>query len=163
MAMIVGLSLSACGYHFRGGGELPGGVKTVYIKQFQNRTSDVAIETQFTNDLVDEFLLNRKEAVVKDPKDADAVIQAVIRSSRTQTISRGANLQTQQRRLIIAVDVSVFDKTGKRVWFAKGITANQQYDVTPLKQDTLANRRQALEDLSRKMAERIYDRLTENF
>jgi len=163
LAMIVTLSLFACGYHFRGSGELPGGVKTVYIRQFQNRTSDVAIETQFTNDLVDEFILNRKEALVKNEKAADAVIQGVIQTSRTQTISRGSNLQAQQRRLIISVDVSVFDRTGKRVWFAKGIKANQQYDAAPLKQDTLANRRQALEDLSRKMAEKIYDRLTEDF
>lgn len=164
LAMMIALSLfAACGYHFRGSGELPGGVKTVYIRQFENRTSDVAIETQFTNDLVDEFLLNRKEALVKNEKAADAVIQCVIQTSRTQTISRGANLQTQQRRLIITVDVSVFDRTGKRVWFAKGITANQQYDVAPVKQDTLSNRRQAIDDLSRKMAERIYDRLTEDF
>ncbi len=161
--MVVALGLSACGYHFRGGGELPGGVKTVYIKQFQNKTSDVAIETQFTSDLVDEFLLNRREAVVQNEQDADAVIQGVIRSSRTQTISRGSNLQTQQRRLIITVDVSVYDRSGKRVWFAKGIRANQQYDVAPLKQDTLTNRRQALIDLSKKMAQKIYDRLTENF
>lgn len=163
LAMVAALGLSACGYHFRGGGELPGGVKTVYIKQFQNKTSDVAIETQFTSDLVDEFLLNRKEAVVQNEKDADAVIQGVIRASRTQTISRGANLQTQQRRLIITADVSVYDRAGKRVWFAKGIKANQQYDVSPLKQDTLANRRQAMLDLSKKMAQKIYDRLTENF
>ena len=163
VAMIVGLGLSACGYHFRGGGELPGGVKTVYIKQFQNKTSDVAIETQFTNDLVDEFLLNRKEAVVQNQKNADVVIQGIITTSRTQTISRGASLKAQQRRVIIAVDVSVYDRSGKRVWFAKSITANQQYDVAPLKQDTLANRSEALAKLSKKMAERIYDRLTENF
>lgn len=162
MAMVIGLSLFACGYHFRGGGDFPGGIKTVFIKQFENRTSEVAIETQFTSDLVDEFLLNRKEALVPE-EDADAVIKCVISSSRSQTISRRANLQTEQRRIVIAVDVSVFDKAGKRIWFAKGIKANQQYDEAVLKQNTLANRREAVDEVSKKMAERIYDRLTENF
>lgn len=162
MAMVIGLSLFACGYHFRGGGDFPGGIKTVFIKQFKNRTSDVAIETQFTSDLVDEFLLNRKEALVPE-EDADAVIQCVISSSRSQTISRRANLQTEQRRVVIAVDVSVLDKAGKRIWFAKGITANQQYDEAVLKQNTLANRREAVDEVSKKMAEKIYNRLTENF
>lgn len=162
MAMVISFSLFACGYHFRGGGDFPGGIKTVFVKQFQNRTSDVAIETQFTDDFVDEFLLNRKDALVPE-KDADAVIECVIRTSRTETISRRSNLRSEQRRLIITTDVSVFDQAGKRIWFAKGIRANQQYDVTAIKQDTLANRRDALEQLSQKMAERIYDRLTENF
>lgn len=160
--MVFGLSLFACGYHFRGGGDFPGGIKTVHIKQFQNRTSEVAIETGFTNDLVDEFLLNRKEALVPE-EDADAIIQCVISSSRAQTISRRSDLNTEQRRIVISVDVSVFSRTGKRIWFAKGITANQQYDVETLKQDTLRNRREAVEDVSQKMSEKIYDRLTENF
>lgn len=160
--MVISLSLFACGYHFRGGGDFPGGIKTVYIKQFQNRTSNVAIETQFTNDLVDEFLLNRKEALVPE-EDAEAVIQCVIRTSRTQTISRQSTLEADQRRVVITVDVSVFDKDGKRIWFAKGITANQEYDVAAVKQDTLANRRIAVDEISKKMAGRIYDRLTENF
>lgn len=160
--VILSFLLTGCGYHFRGSGAFPKGVKTVHIKQFENRTSEAGIESQFTNDLVNEFILNRKGALVPQ-KAADAVINGVIRTIRTESIARSGNLQSQQRRVIITVDVTLRNQRGQRIWFAGGISDNQEYDTGADRQATDVNKRQAIKLLSEKMAQKIYDRLTEDF
>lgn len=160
--VILSFLLTGCGYHFRGGGNFPKGVKTVFIKQFENRTSEPGLENQFTNDLVNEFLLNRKGALVSE-KTADAVIIGVIRTIRTESIARSGTLQSQQRRVIITVDVTLRNQKGERIWFAGGISDNQEYDNAASRQATDDNKREAIKLLSEKMAQKIYDRLTEDF
>jgi hypothetical protein len=75
VVLFVGIFLSACGYHFEGGGELPAGVRNVFVGVFENRTSETGLENIFTNDLINEFTRSKRFA---GREKAEAVLSGVI-------------------------------------------------------------------------------------
>lgn len=166
---LVGIFVSACGYHFEGGGSLPAGAGTVFVRMFENRTSETGLENIFTNDLIYEFIRSKKFA---NREKAEAVLSGVIRSMSVETISHGSTTHTSlERRVRVTVDVKLtaFDKNaiensgGRVIWSRKGISENEAYDVDDDKLVTEQNRKKALSTLSQRLAETVYNRLTEDF
>ncbi|RZB35113.1 MAG: hypothetical protein SRB1_00881 [Desulfobacteraceae bacterium Eth-SRB1] len=151
---------SACGYKFTGGGGLPQGIKTVYIAMLENRTSETGAENVFTNDLIYEFTKNNAMAS-KD--QADAYLSGIIKSMNIETISHRGTHTSLERRVKIALDLKLTDTDGKVIWIAKDISENEEYDVMSDKLATEQKRRDAISDLSKRLAEKIYNRLTEDF
>jgi hypothetical protein len=52
---------------------------------------------------------------------------------------------------------------GRIIWKKNGISESETYAVMPLKQETERNRLDALSALSKRIAERVYFRLTDDF
>ncbi len=154
------LFFSACGYRFTGGGSLPAGVKSVYIAMLENRTSETGMESIFTNDLIYEFTKN-SEVASKDR--ADAYLSGIIKSMSIETISRRGTHTSLERRVKIVLDLKLTDTDGKVIWVAKDISENEEYDVMSDKLATEQNRRDAISALSKRLAEKVYNRLTEDF
>lgn len=153
---------AACGYHFAGSGNLPSGVRTIFVEVLRNRTAETGVENIFTNELIYEFTRNNKEMVSKR-ETAEARLSGVIRSLSTETISRIGRHTTNQERVRVTVDLQLTEADGKIIWSAKGISANQTYDVSSDKQETERNRRTAITALSRRFSENVYQRLTDDF
>lgn len=154
------LSLSACGYKFAGGGSLPQGIKTVYIAMLENRTPETGAENIFTNDLIYEFTKNN---AVASKDQADAYLSGIIKTMSIETISHRGTQTSLERRVKIALDLKLTDTDGKVIWIAKDISENEEYDVMSDKLETEQKRRDAISDLSKRLAEKIYNRLTEDF
>ena len=68
-----------------------------------------------------------------------------------------------ERRVTMKVSLKMTDQNNKIIWSAREVSDNEAYDVETNKQATEENRRLALNDLSSRMAERIYNRLVEDF
>ena len=85
VAILSLLFFSACGYGFTGGRELPEGAKTVFIKIFENTTSEIGVENFVTNDLINEFTQHHRELLVNDIRNADSILTGRIFSIRTST------------------------------------------------------------------------------
>ena len=49
--LFFGAVLTACGYRFTGGGDLPENVRKISVAVFENRTQETGLETVVTNDL----------------------------------------------------------------------------------------------------------------
>jgi hypothetical protein len=64
--------------------------------------------------------------------------------------------------VIASVSIKLVDG-GKVVWAVNGISANQAYSVADDKLATEQNKRDALKILSKRLAENIFNRLTDNF
>ncbi|MFC1814980.1 LPS assembly lipoprotein LptE [Thermodesulfobacteriota bacterium] len=158
--IIVGMLLSACGYRFAGSGSFPAGIKKVFIVILKNRTAETGIENTITNDLRYEFI--RYNRVVTRDK-ADAILSGEVKSSRVETISRRGVQTSQERRVTVSVDLQLTDSNGRVVWSVQGISANEAFDVVSDKQAAEQNRRAAISALSKRLAENVYYRLTENF
>ena len=160
--IVILLFFSACGYRFSGSGNLPGGIQTVAIEIFENRTTETGLENIITNDLIYEF--SRKgRRVQKDSKKADAVLTGVIESERITTISRRAQQSAIARRVTIVVSLKLTGSDGGVKWSASDVSEFQDYNVTTDKQANEISKRRAIEDLSKKLAEKVYNRLTDNF
>jgi outer membrane lipopolysaccharide assembly protein LptE/RlpB len=160
--IFIALFLSACGYHFAGSGNLPGGLKSIAIDVLKNRTSETGLENIVTNDLINEFIL-RGRTVEKNSKKADAVLSGVIESSRITTISRQGQQSPLERQVEITVNLKLTRSDGRVIRSVPGISDYEAYNVAADKQATEMNKRRAIETLSKRLAEKIHNRLTEDF
>jgi outer membrane lipopolysaccharide assembly protein LptE/RlpB len=156
--------VNACGYRFAGQGKFPGGVERIFIEVFENLTSKTGIERVVTNQVVFEFTRQRNESLASGAENADAVLKGVIRTIRSQTISRVGTEVASEREVVMTVDLKLVEQDGGEViWAAKGIIDRQTYDVSDNKLETDRNESLALARLSERMSERIFSRLTNDF
>ena len=154
--------LTSCGYHFAGSGSLPGGVKTIAVEILKNRTSETGLENTVTNDLIYEFI-RRGKKVQKNVKEADAVLSGVIESSRITTISRQQQQSPIERQIRITLSLKLTRADGRVIWSASGISDYEAYNVGSDQQATEMNKDRAIKTLSKRLAEKVHNRLTENF
>ena len=153
---------TGCGYRFSGGGSFPSGIKSVFVEIFENNTSETGIEQKFTNDLI--YEITRNGSVTFTARDsADGIISGAIVSSSTETVSPRGVTAASERRVRIRVDLKLTLSGGKVVWSAKGVTANQAYQVEPTNQQTEENKREAINVISEELAESVLNRLTSDF
>lgn len=153
--------ISGCGYRFSGGGTLPGDVKQVFVSMLENRTEETGIESVLTNDLIYEF--SRSGTFAKGKNQADAQLTGVIDAVTKGTISRISVSTAQERRVSLVISFRLTGKEGKVIWSAKRMSENEAYLVEKDKETTERNRRLAIERLSKRLAEKVYHRLTDNF
>jgi outer membrane lipopolysaccharide assembly protein LptE/RlpB len=158
----MGVFISACGYRFSKGGNLPSGVQTVFIEILENRTVETGYENTVTNDLIYEFTRNGR-VVQRSREGTDAFLTGVIESENIRTISRQGQLNPIERRVQIAVSLKLTDRDDRVIWFASGISDSEAYGVGANNQTTEQNKRHALEILSKRLAETAYNRLTDDF
>lgn len=151
--------LSACGYKFAGGGSLPSGINSVSVKMLANRTSEIGIENTFTNDLIYEFTRKGKTTSIDK---ADAILSGVIQSMSIETISHSGVHTSLERRVTCTLDLKLTDNNGRIVW-SKAVSSDEAYDVVSAKLSTEQNRHDAISTLSKRLAEKVYNSLTEDF
>ncbi len=153
---------SACGYRFAGSGSFPAGIKSVRISILENRTSETGMENIITNDLIYEVTRDKKVALTSMDK-ADALLSGVIKSMSIETISRRGTHSSLERRVTVTVDLKLTGPNGRVIWSARGVSANEAYDVMSDKLATEQNRRDAISVLSKRLAEKAYNRITADF
>lgn len=156
------LLFAACGYHFRGGGSLPGDVRSISIEMLKNRTSETGLENIVTNDLIYEFTRNGRVKVV-DKGSSDATLSGIIRTLKIETIAHRGQHTSNERRVTITVDLQLIAQTGELLWEVKGFSEKEEYSVLAGKLGTEQNRRTAIRELSRRFSEKVYDNLTDDF
>jgi outer membrane lipopolysaccharide assembly protein LptE/RlpB len=157
--------VAACGYRFAGQGAFPKGVQHIFIEVFENRTSKTGVERIVTNQVIFEFTRQREKSLASSASKADAVLKGVVRTIRTQTIARLGTEVASQREVLMTVDLTLVQQgQGKILWAAKGISDRQAYDVVQnSKLATDQNEDVAINTLSERMSERIFNRLTNDF
>ena len=156
------ISLSACGYRFAGSGSFPAGIKSVCIPILKNHTSEAGIENTITNDLI--YEVTRHDITVLSSKDkADGILSGVIRSMTIEAITHKDPQTSSERRVTVTVNLKLTSRSGKVVWSTKGLSDYEEYDVMQNKLETEQNRRDAISTLSKRLAERVYNRLTDDF
>jgi hypothetical protein len=162
LAPVIFLTCFSCAYKFSGEGPLPSGVTSVYIPIFENRTGETGVESVFTDDLISEFILKRKSAL-RSQEEAEATLTGVIEYIRDITIAHRTTRTSTQRRAVASVALRLTDSKGRILWAATGITANEAYPVLDDKIATEQEKREAIKRLSKRLAEKIFNRLTDNF
>lgn len=163
LLVAMGVFVCACGYRFPGGGEIPGGIKTVSIPLFVNRTNEIGLENTITNDLTNQFIIRRKKALVDDEKMAGGILNGEIVSVFTRTITQTEAGGSVEREVVVAIDLKLTDKKDQLVWVTRGVAARETYDVGANSLETELNRQEAIQELSVRLVEKIYNRLIEDF
>ncbi|BBO66145.1 hypothetical protein DSCA_00750 [Desulfosarcina alkanivorans] len=158
------LLLTACGYHFAGGGSLPAGVNRVFITVMENRSSETGVETLFTNDLIYEFTRSRKESIAPDRSSADGILTGTIVRLSVQNVSRTSVSTAVTRRVTGTLALRLESPDGRVLWSSGDIIERQAYDVVDgNKTATDQNKSDAIAVLSSRLAESAFNRLTDDF
>ncbi len=160
--LVLWVVFSACGYRFAGGGSFPAGIKTISITIFENRTAETGLENIVTNDLIYEVTRSREAALIRKDK-AEADLSGVIVSTRTEAISRSSVDISTERRVTLTLNLKLTNTSGIIIWSANGVAESEAYVVEGDKQSTEQNRQDAISRASKRLAESIYNRLTEDF
>jgi hypothetical protein len=154
----------ACGYRFPGSGtKLPGGVSSIFIETFENRTVEVAIENTFTSAFITVFMQRNKSLIARRPEAADAIFKGVVASQSISTIVSTRAQTAQERRVTMGLNLKLIDQKGKVLWAADGVSDNEAYPVTADYEQTEQNKRAAIDVLSERIAQRVYNQLTDAF
>ena len=138
------LLLAACGYKFTGGGNLPRNVQTIFVSVFENRSGAIAIENTLTNNIINEFISKRPEALAKQGQ-AEAILTGTIRSVRRGTITRTGQDRPLERRVTMVIDVKLADRSGEVIWSGRNVSASQAYEVEGDSGATQQNEREAID------------------
>jgi outer membrane lipopolysaccharide assembly protein LptE/RlpB len=159
----VAAMLMACGYRFQGPAQLPGNARNLYIETFQNRTSQQGLEVLVANAIVFEFTKRSDTLVASDPAAADLLMRGAIRSLESQTISPLNKDAAGERRVTLRLDVQLVKADGRVVWEAKGLSDNDAYPVTDDKFENDQRERRTAALVAGRIAERIFNRFTDDF
>ena len=163
--LLVGLLpvLWSCSYRFSGSGSLPSGIMKIYISVIENRTSVAGIEKYITDGLINEFIMRRKD-VLSRQEEAEGILSGSIDSIQDTPIAHSSQSVTTQRRVVLGLALKLVDQKGKTIWAVNGINANQSYKVINTDQTlTDQNKNNAIQILSKRLAEKVYNRLTDDF
>ena len=158
----VALLVMSCGYGFTGTGDFPFNIETLAVDNLQNKTSQTGFENTMTSNLTRELTRSGKVRITSK-SEAQGVLSGTITALNETTISRRGTITANARRAQIFLDLELEDTDGKILWTANSLTDFETFEVADDQVVTEANRRQALEILSRRLAERIVNRLTEDF
>lgn len=161
--LVLTLAVTGCGYHFRGGGlKAPAGVETIAVLVLDNKTAEIAIETVFTNDLIYEF--NRSKILrVVGREAADAVLEGSILSVETDTISHTDTGASDERRVWVTLELILRRSEGGILWADSSFRESEVYKVASDKSSTDRNERDAIAIISERVAERIHNRILQDF
>jgi hypothetical protein len=162
--LLIGLlpALWSCSYRFSGSGSLPSGITRIYVSVIENRTSEAGIEKYITDGLINEFIQRRKE-VLSRQDEAEGILSGSIDAISVLSIAHSSQSTTTQSRVVLVISLKLADQKGKIIWAVNGINANQAYNVTNDKTLTEQNKKNAIQILSKRLAEKAYNRLTDDF
>ncbi len=161
-AGILLLLLPACGYRLEGGGQVHPGVTRAGVEVFANRTTYTHAGIDFTNELIRE-IQDRTDTRVVAPEDAAFLIKGTVRSITFATLSRSSTETVTERRVTAVVDVQLVSPDRKTLWSASDFSAFESFVVGADTIDDAANIQNALEIISKRMAERIVSQMSADF
>ena len=170
------LSLThGCGYQFRATGEPIGiEIQSLAIPLISSTSSSLGFEGIVTTIIREEFVSRSKLPVVPREK-ASAIFVGRVTEVKIEPLSygtvsttvKGKEIEydvTDRRRLRVRMEAKVIDAaTGEPIWHEKAMEERKSYAVT---EDPLTNRfnvENALEEIARRFAERIYAQTVERF
>jgi len=156
--------VTGCGYRFSPGGEyIDKKIRTVFIDNFANKTSEANIENTIRNSFIDQFIIGGRFALVDRREKADAVFKGSVNSIVTSPLSYQRTGLASGERLTVAMELVLEEQdTHKIIWNDKNFASIQDYTFADLNtRDT--NRGNALIKLSNDSAEKAYRLMMSGF
>ncbi|MCG8550839.1 MAG: LPS assembly lipoprotein LptE [Desulfobacterales bacterium] len=164
--MMVGISFlmlgSACGYRLAGGGLINNDVARVSVAIFDNKTSESRAGISFTNELIREITA-KTDTVVVGADNATRKITGTVQSITFSTLSRSSSEDVTEREVKAMVDVVLTGAGGRILWSVKSFSATESYKVSNSGVNDEANKREAVDLIAERVAERLVSQMTNDF
>jgi hypothetical protein len=152
----------SCGYRLEGGGYLNDTVTRAAVTVLENKSTETYAGIAFTNALIREISQKTNTKVV-DKSTATAVLEGTITAITFESLSRVTTESVLERRISAKVDLKLMDMTGQVIWSVKDFVTTSEYTVSVNSTTDESNKREAIDELSVRTAEKLISRLTHNF
>ena len=151
-----------CGYRLAGGGFVYNDVARVSVAIFENKSTESRAGISFTNELIREITA-KTDTIVVDAANATRKISGTVQSITFSTLSRSSSEDVTERQVNAKVDVVLTGAGGKILWSVKNFSANESYEVSSSTVDDDANKREAVDLIAERVAERLISQMTNDF
>jgi hypothetical protein len=142
LGLLAALLVAGCGYAWRG--TLPEHLRTIAVPTFANRTSEPGAETLVTRAVIEAFTTSGRLQVVP-PERADALLQGEVTGYEIQSIAFDPRANVRLYRLVITVNLRLFDRVHDRVLFERlGHREQADFRVAGAVSETIAREAGAL-------------------
>lgn len=160
------LITAGCGYRFSPGGEwIDSGIRTVFIDNLVNSTSEPYVEIYLRSGFEDQFRKSSRFRLANSRETADAILKGTLSALSTSYVAYDRYDKATESRAIMVLNLAFEErKTGKKLWSVANFTGNESYRVDQANPNaTSTNKQAALQKLSGDMAEKAYRNLMSGF
>lgn len=156
--------LTGCGYQFPGqAGALPTGVEKLYIPLFINKTTEPQLEYQMTSRVSEVFSRNSKISQVEIPEYAEASLLGTIRSYKTRALSYDSTDAIGEYRSTMVVDAQLRQATTEQLLWEGSVNWSAEYSAADDKSAQEGFEKQALDEITLRLAEELLYQLLDDF
>lgn len=170
LALAVSCFLGGCGYHLTSEAQTPSltAGKTIAIPMWRSKSYRPNLEAILTGSLIDEFALRSGGMVVAEDA-AELLLTGTIVTYATAGVSYTAADQVREYRATMTVDATLTEKRSQKVLWKGILAVSQDYQAIndPALQNRIALQQNsedaALREISRKIAQQLFQKMSENF
>ncbi|MEM7351404.1 MAG: LptE family protein [Acidobacteriota bacterium] len=170
IALVVGLTVSACGYNLVGqASNIPEDIQTVYIEPLINGTQRVQVEQILTQAIVDELVTRRRFTVSNNASGADAILRGRVTSFDVRPLTFDADGLADNFEIAITADMRferpprLGDDEGEVIWANARYLFRQDYPLDPDDAGYFDRENLAITETSDEFAETMVTDLLEGF
>lgn len=161
--ILIAVLCGACGYRFAEQGGFPGDTERLFVNVLENQTQETGVENIITAALLSELTLRKTHNLANAMADADVVLSGIVKHVDLRTISVRQSTVADERRVTVSIDLKLTKTDGSTAWAAKDISDFEAYLVNVNQEITDANRQNAIRVLSKRIAERVVNRFSDDF
>ena len=151
-----------CGYRLVGGSFINNDVNRVSVAIFENKSIESRAGISFTNELIREITA-KTDTIVLGAGSTTHKISGTVQSITFSTLSRSSSEDVTERQVNAKVDVVLTGAGGKILWSVKNFSATESYQVSSSSVDDEANKREAVDLIAERVAERLVSQMTNDF
>ncbi len=166
IVLLSSLLFNNCGYRLVGyGKQIPDHIKTIFIPDFDNKTTSVEAERFVTASVKEEFITRSRLRLVNNREDADAILEGRIESFRVVPISYADDATANLYQLNITVSARFIDlQNNKMIFEGENIKFTDAYEIDEQQADDFFTwQTELLEKIAERFAESVVVTILENF
>lgn len=163
IALLTLLCLNNCGYRLSGyGKQIPDYVKSIFIPDFDNKTTRFQAEQFVTYAVRDEFIKRSNLKLVDNRSKADSLLEGEITQFDVKPISATKDRTANLYRVRILLSVKFVDlKTDTIIYESKNLSYVDTYEIDT--GDFFSQETETLKKIADKFASSIVTTILENF
>jgi len=163
ICLLVFTFFASCGYQFEGGGYIKDDVTGVAVNVLKNKSSETGAGITFTNALIQE-IIQRTDTKVVDESRATAVLEGSITAIIFSAAARSSTESVTERKVSSIVDLKLTNKEdGEVIWSVKSFVTYEDYDVFEDKVDDEVSKKEAVNKIAIRNAEKLVSQMLTNF
>jgi len=158
---ILAVLVVSCGYHrAETAADLPDWIRSIYVEPWENNSSETEVSVWITDALREEFLRD-SGLVLTSKEDADVILTGRVESVHVTGVAYISYDVAVEERVSANLSVRLYErKTGAEIWKSADIHREENFYVARKMMITESLKDEALQKLSRNVAEIIHHRVT---